>query len=684
MEIRNFVLAGHGGCGKTSLGEAMLFLSGATTRLNRVDEGNSILDYDEDEIERRISINLSVATFERDGVTFNLLDTPGYLDFWGDVLSGLSVADGAVVVVDTASGVEVGTERVWQFCEERKLPRIIFLNKIRKEGVDFESGYNGVKEDLGGGVFPLTIPIGTGLEVKGVVDLLRKKAFFYSDGKVEEREIPQELQDKVEEYRGYLIEALAESDETLMEKYVEEQPITDEELISALKRGVLEGTVFPALCGDALHLIGVDVLMYYIKELLPSPKEARLPKGKKGEEEIELTPDGPFVGFVFKTLFEPHIGEMNLIRVYRGKLTSGMEVKNTTRDKSEKVNQMYMLKGKERKEVKEADTGAIVALLKLKETKTGDTLADPSDPIVLPPIKFPEPSISVAIVPKSKGDEEKVSNGLARLHEEDPTFVSSYDAEMKQTLISGLGEGHLEIIVRRLKRKFDVDVEIERPKIHYRETIKKKAEAQGKYKKQTGGRGQYGDVWIRIEPLERGKGFEFVDAIVGGVVPAKYIPAVEKGVKEAMQNGILAGYPVVDVKVTLYDGSHHPVDSSDIAFKIAGSLAFKNAAAKANVVLLEPILEVEVIVPEEFMGDVIGDLNARRGKILGMERVGKYQKIKAYVPEAEMYKYSTTLRSLTQGKGTFTQRFAFYEEVPKEIADKIVEERKKEMEEENK
>jgi len=671
MKIRNIALAGHGSSGKTSLGDALLFRAGVTNRLGKVDDGTSFLDFDEDEVNKRASINVKVATFDRGDVRINLIDTPGYIDFAGDMYSGLSVADCIVIVVDASSGMEFVTEKVVEYAGERSLPRAFFISKINKENVDFEKVYNELKSDIGDGLLPITIPLGKAPNVKGVIDILQMKAFT-PDG---EMDIPDDMKQNVQEFRDKLVEAIAESDETLMEKFINEEEITGEEIQNALSKGFKEGNVFPVFAGDSLSLIGIDPVLYYFETLFPSPSEVKLPDDLKSV-------DGPVVAYVFKTVFEPHVGVMNLVRVFRGTLKSGETLLNTTTGKEEKINQVFLLKGKDRTDTKELEPGSIGALVKLKETKTTHTLASPSDPVKLEDlIKFPEPLISVAIVPKSKGDEDKVSNGLARLHDEDPTFHHTFDVETKQTLISGLGEQHLDVIINRLKRKFGVEVDTEKPRIHYRETIKAKAEAQGKYKKQTGGRGQYGDVYLRIEPLERGKGFEFVDEIVGGVIPSKYIPSVEKGVKEAMEQGFLAGYPVIDLKATVYYGSFHPVDSSDIAFKIAASMAFKNAMEKAKPVLLEPILEVEVFVPEEYMGDVIGDLNSRRGKILGMDRVGKYQRVRAYVPEAEMYKYSNTLRSITQGKGTFTQKFAFYEEVPHDIAEKIIAERKREMEE---
>ncbi|MEO0070432.1 MAG: elongation factor G [candidate division WOR-3 bacterium] len=460
-----------------------------------------------------------------------------------------------------------------------------------------------------------------------------------------------------------------------MNKYLEGITITAGELKSSLKRGILTGSICPVLLGDAYTLIGVETLLNFIIDYLPSPLD--LGDIIVGEKKIKRAPDAPLVSYIFKTVSEPHLGELLYVRVLSGKIAAGTTVLNANQEREEKINQIYLIKGKEREENKSLETGSIGGLVKLKLTRTGDTLTSPDQALALPKMAFPEPSISMAIVPKTKGDEERVSNGLSKLHEEDPTFSFHYDPELKQLLISGIGESHLEVILSRLKRKFTVEVELHKPRIPYRETFTKKSEAQGKYKKQTGGRGQYGDVWLRIEPLPRGTGFQFKDEIFGGAVPSKYFPSVEKGVVEAMAEGILAGYQVTDISVTLYDGSFHPVDSSDIAFKIAGSMAFKNCAEKGGMVLLEPISEVEVVVPEAFMGDVMGDLNSRRGKILGMDAEGRLQRIKALVPQAEMYKYSTSLRSMTQGRGFFTMKFHHYEEVPREIATKIIEEAKK-------
>ncbi|MCS7258949.1 MAG: elongation factor G [candidate division WOR-3 bacterium] len=683
-KIINIGFFGHGGCGKTTLGEGILYILKENNRIGRVDEGSSIFNYDEDEIARKISINLALGYGDYQGYYFNLVDTPGYQDFIGEVLSGLRAIDSAVLVIDATAGIEVGTEIVWRHLNQEGLPRIIFINKLKKEHADFYKVLDEIISEWGSGVCPLYLPIGKEASFEGVYSIIEDKAYRYKNGTREEITPPAELQERGRGYKEKIIEAACEVSEEIMAKYLEGEDVSFDELAAAIKEGIKAHKIFPVLCGDAYELIGLYELLDFATKTLSGLAVSRKIKAinlkTKELEEIIPAENGPTIVFVFKTVSEPHIGDMNYVRVFSGTLEAGKTMLNATVEREEKINQIYYVKGKERIETNKLRVGEIGALVKLKQTKTSDTLTTSDAPYKLEPIKFPEPSISIAIVPKTKGDEEKVSNGLARLHEEDPTFTYYYDNELKQQIISGLGELHLDIIIGRLKRKFDVSVDLEKPKIPYRETIVKKAEAQGKYKKQTGGRGQYGDVWLRIEPKERGTGFEFAEEIFGGAVPAKYFPSVEKGVVETMANGVLAGYPVVDVKVTLFDGSYHEVDSSDIAFKIAASMAFKAACEKAGMVILEPIYDVEVRVPEQYTGDIMGDLNARRGKILGIEAEGKLQVIKAKVPLAEMYKYSNTLRSITQGRGYFTMRFSHYEEAPRELQAKIIEEAKRQKE----
>ncbi len=673
-DIRNVMLCGHGGVGKTTIAEAMLFNSGVLTRLGRVDDGNSAMDYDQLEIDRKVTISLAIGNLDWKDVHINILDTPGYADFRGEVISAASVSDGVIIVVDSTAGIEVGTEWVWELTRKQGIPCLFFVNALSKENAHFFKVLEEIQKVFKKGIVPLSVPIGQGEQFSGVVNLLSKKAFRYKDGKPAEIDIPDDEKDRIEELSKNLVEGLVETDEELMERYLADEEIKEEELATILKKGVIEGEIHPVLCGDAYHNIGIDLLLTGVAQLLPSPDERGEVKVTEGGKERVLSIDDPFCALVFKIVFEPHVGELSYIRLFSGELTPGTELSNTTKSVSEKVNQIFVLNGKERKEAKKIVTGSICALVKLKSTKTGDTLTTKGKHLQLSPIKFPAPSISIAIVPKSKNDEEKVSFGLGKLHDEDPCFETHYEPELKQILISGFGELHLGVIVDKLKRKFGVEVSFEKPRIAYRETITLKSSVQGKFKRQSGGRGQYGDVRMHFEPLSRGAGFEFKNGVVGGAIPSKYIPSVEKGILEALESGILGGHKTVDFRATLYDGTFHAVDSSDIAFKIAASMAFKKGIKESKPILLEPIMNVEVVVPDEMMGDVIGDLNSRRGKIQGMDSSGRLQRIKATVPQAEMYKYSTQLRSITQGRGSFTQNFSNYEEVPKEIAEKIIQE----------
>jgi elongation factor G len=678
-QIRNVGVVGHGGVGKTSLVEALLFSAKVTNRLGSVDDGTSLSDYTDDEIERKVSIGASLLHLEWKSHKVNIVDMPGYQDFIGEVTGGLRVAETALILLSAQSGVEVGTEQVWGIAEKYNLARMFFVNKMEKEHADFEKVLGQAKESFGHKVVAIQVPIGEGPNLKGVVDLVKMKAlYFEKDGRSKEDKIPAELEAKAKEYREKLIEAAAETDDALLEKFFDKGELSDEEMKAGLRKGIAERSVYPVLCGSALENVGATSLLDCMFSYLPSPAdfgqvEGKVP-GTDKDKVMKISPNGALCAFAFKTVSEPHVGELTFLKVYSGKLQSGTDVYNSTQEASERIGQIYALNGRERKEIGIVGAGDIAALVKLKSTKTGDTFCDQKDAVILPPTEFPTPVINMGIRPKNRGDEEKIANGFAKLHDEDPTFIMEVDADIKQTIIYGQGELHLDVMVDRLKRRFGVEAELEKPRIPYRETIKAKAEAQGKYKRQSGGRGQYGDVWIKLEPLPRGEGFEFANEIVGGVVPSKYIPSVEKGVVEAMADGFLAGYRVVDAKVTLYDGSFHEVDSSDMAFKIAGSMGFKNAATKAKPAMLEPIFSVEVIVPEDFMGDVMGDLSSRRGKILGMDQEGNFQKIRAQVPLAELYKYSTSLRSLTQGRGLHTRQFSHYEEVPKDVSDKLIKE----------
>jgi elongation factor G len=676
--IRNLGFFGHASSGKTSLCEALLLAMKQNTRLGSVAEGTSLLDYDEDEVSRKISINLSLGYGEWRDTFITLVDTPGYADFFGNVVSGVRAVDNGVVVVDASSGVEVGTEMAWRRLDDAKLPRTVFVNKLRKEHASFDSTAEDLRKAFGNRVTPVFLPIGKEEGLVGVVDLLNDKAYTYENGARKEIPVPADMKDTISQWKEKLVEAAAEVDESLMEKFIEGGKIAPEEMRAAVRKGIKAGVVYPLVCGDALAQIGVDVLLDLAVDVLPGPLDMSPLAATKPDsaDALEIKPDenGPVCALIFKTVSEAHVGDMNLVRVFRGKLETGMVVMNAKNERDEKVNQMYVVKGRERVEVNKLTTGMIGALVKLKETHVGDTLCDKRQPAKLPPVVFPKPSISVAIVPQSKGDEERVSTGLSRLHEEDPTFSYEFNAEIGQQLINGMGELHLDVIVARLKRRFDVHVDLIKPRIPYRETITKKCEAQGRHKKQTGGRGQFGDCWLRVEPMPRSKGFEFVNAIRGGSIPTKFIPPIEKGIVEMMEKGVLAGYHMMDIKATAYDGSYHDVDSSDIAFKLAGSLAFKNCCEKAGLVLLEPIMNVEVTVPDQFTGDVMGDLNARRGRIMGMEVQGNLQVIKAQAPQAEMYKYSNSLRSMTQGRGFFTMEFSHYEETPRDAAQKVIDE----------
>jgi len=663
MKTKNICIAGHANAGKTSLAEAILYKAGVTSRLGSTEKETSIMDYSKYEKERKFTVSLSAASFEYNGLEIDLIDTPGYLDFQGDMISALRVADSVVIVVDGVSGIEFTTLNIIEIASARNIPRLFFVNKLGKEGTDFFKIYEAIKKEVGDGVLPLTIPIKEGSEMKGVIDLLEQKAY----SKDRELDIPPSLVDKVDEYRGYLIESLAEVDMDLMEKFIEEEEISGEDIKKGLHKGFLSGGVYPVISGDAESLMGVDSLLNYFKEIFPSPDEAPLPEGVKSI-------DDPAVAYVFRTKYEPHVGELNFVRVWSGKLKVGTSLLNNTTDSAEKVNQIFKFVGNERESVNEIGPGSIGVLVKLKDTSTSDTLTDPSHPLKIAPIEFPNPVAKIAIEVENEKDEDKVSKGLSKLRKTDPTINSYFDAEAKQLIIESMGEQHMQYMKTLLEEQFGAVVIEEKPRVHYRETIQKKAEGWSKFKKQTGGRGQYGEVFLRVEPLERGGGVEFVSAVKGGHIPSKFIPSVETGVRDAAGEGFLAGYLIIDLRIIVYDGSHHPVDSSDNAFQRAGSLALKDALKKSVPYLLEPILKIKVVIPDEYTGDVMGDLNSRRGRILGVGTEGKFQAINAYVPEREMFKYSNQLRSITQGTGTYTSGFAFYERAPEDIAEKILKE----------
>jgi len=680
-QIRNVAIIAHGSAGKTSLSEALLYDSGAIKRLGKVEEGNTVSDYDPEELRRRMSVNTSVLPCEWKDHKINILDTPGYMDFVGEVLGALRVCEGAIVVVDAASGVEVGTEMVWSYADERNLPRLVFINKMDRENADFLRTVQEIAEKFETTVIPIQLPVGKQSEFKGVIDLLKMKAFIGPEAN--EEEIPAELADLAEEYRIKMVEAAAESDDELIMKYLEGEELTEEEIKNGLAFGVKNRKFVLALCGAATMDIGGRALLDAIVDYLPSPAEVEVKAQNPatGEEEIlEVNEAAPLAVLVFKTFADPYVGKLTYFRVYSGVMSSDSRVFNARSREEERIGQLFFLRGKEQTPTKRVGPGDIGAVAKLSATLTGDTLCDKGHPLVLPGIKYPEPLFSVAVKPKTKADLDKMSNVLARLVEEDPTLQVKRELSTGETILSGMGESHVDIAVRKLQQKFGVNVETSLPKVPYRETITKVAKAQGKYKKQTGGRGQYGDVWLRLEPLPRGSGFEFAEEIFGGAVPKQYIPAVEKGLKEAIQSGVLAGFPVVDIRAVLYDGSYHPVDSSEIAFKIATHLGFKKAMEQAGPVLLEPIMNVTITVPDQFMGDVLGDLNTKRAKVTGMEQRKGTAIIKAQVPLAEMQRYATELRSLTQGRGVFTMEFSHYEEVPAHLAQSIIEQARREKE----
>jgi len=682
-KLRNVALVGHGGAGKTSISEALLFKTGVINRQGRVEDGNTAMDFEPEEVKRQSSISTAFHQIERDGHTVTLIDTPGDQNFFSDTRLCLQAADGAVVVVDGVDGVKVQTEQAWDFADEFDLPRVIFINKLDRERASFRRAFEDVQKIFQPKPIILQLPIGKEAEFKGVVDLIAMKAYIYDKGgKAAETDIPAEMKDEVKSERETLVENIAETDDELLERYLEGETLTDDELKIALRKGTLARLFVPVLCGSATGNIGIDLLLNTITADLPSPVDrgAKIGIDLSGDGEIERQPiaEAPFSAFVFKTVADPYAGRLSIFRVVSGQLGGDGTFYNTNKETKERFNQLLAVTGKEQKQIDSAGPGAIVAVAKLKETKTNDTLCDETDKVKFTCVEPLPNLISYAISPKSKGDEDKIFTSLGKLLEEDTALKLERNMETRQTIISGAGQIHIEVGVDKLKRKFNVGVELALPRVPYRETIKKKVRAQGKHKKQTGGHGQFGDCWIDMEPLPRGKGFEFVDGIVGGAIPKTYIPAVEKGIVESAEKGVLAGYPAVDFRVTLNDGSFHAVDSSEMAFKIAGSLAFKKAVTDALPVLLEPIMNVTITTPDEYMGDIMGDLNGRRGRVMGMDNEGKNQVIKAQVPMAEFLTYAPDLRSITGGRGVFTMDFSHYEEVPSQLAEKVIEAANKE------
>ncbi len=676
--LRNVAIIGHGGTGKTSLCEAFLFTAGKTDRPGRVDDGSSGMDYEPEEQKRRISISAATNFFDWNKHKINIVDTPGDSNFAFDTKSCLRIIDSAVVVIDAVGGVEFQTQKVWELADEFKLPRILFVNRMDRERADFMKSVDSVKERIGRKATPLFLPIGKEDGFTGIVDLLARKAYFFDDpkGSFKSAEIPSEMEGEAEQCRETMVEDIAECDEALMDKYLESGELMPEELAAGLRKGIASGSLFPAVCGSATKNIGISTLMDMIVQYLPSPVDRGAVTGKKpGKEEKEQRhPEAsePFSAMVFKTIADPYAGRLTLFRVYSGTLSSEGSIFNATRKLTERFSNAFFLEGKNQKPAEILIPGDIAVLAKLKDTATGDTICNEKAPILFDKLEIPPPIMSFAIEPKSRGDEDKIVSSIHRLTEEDPTLNFRREEQTKEMILSGMGQIHIEVAVEKMKRKFGVEVNLKIPKVPYKETIKSKTNVQGRYKKQSGGRGQFGDCWLDIEPLPRGGGFEFVDKIVGGVIPQQYRPAVEKGIVEAMGEGALAGYPIVDVKVTLVDGSFHTVDSSEMAFKIAGSLGFKKGILACQPTLLEPIVNIDIEIPDEYMGDVIGDLNSRRGRVLGMDTRGTNQIIKGQAPLAEILKYAPDLRSMTSGRGTFTHTHSHYEEVPPFIAEKII------------
>jgi elongation factor G len=678
-KTRNIGIMAHIDAGKTTTTERILFYTGRVHKMGEVHDGAATMDWMVQEQERGITITSAATSCQWRDCRINIIDTPGHVDFTVEVERSLRVLDGAVAIFCSVGGVEPQSETVWRQADKYGVPRIAYINKMDRVGADFFRSMNMIRERLGANPVAIQLPIGAEDSFVGVVDLIRNKAIIYVDDlgtRSKVTDIPGEMRDLVAEYREKLLEAVAESDEELMFKYLEGEELTEEEIKRGIRKATLAVKMIPVLCGSSFKNKGVQPLLDAIVDFLPAPTDIPAIRGLNPETGVEdkrvARDDEPFSALAFKIMADPYVGKLTFFRVYSGKVTSGSYVYNSTKNRRERIGRILRMHANHREEIDEAYAGDIVAAVGLKETTTGDTLCDEKHPIVLESMDFPEPVISVAIEPKTKADQDKLGAALSKLAEEDPTFKMHTDPETGQTIISGMGELHLEIIVDRLTREFKVGANVGRPQVAYKETIREKARAEGKFIRQTGGRGQYGHVVLEIEPLERGAGYEFVNKIVGGVVPKEYIPAVDAGVREAMENGVLAGYPVVDVRVTLVDGSYHEVDSSEMAFKIASSIAFKNGAQKAKPVLMEPVMKVEVVVMEEYMGDVIGDLNARRGRIEEIERRGNAQVIHAYVPLAEMFGYATDLRSRTQGRGTYTMQFSHYEEVPLSMAEAII------------
>ena len=674
-KVRNVCLLGHGGAGKTTFAEAMLFISGGTDRFGSVVDGNTVMDFDAEEIKRKISISTALAPVEWKGMKINIIDTPGYFDFAGEMLEGLAVADGAAILVGAKDGLQVGTEKAWEAVEQKKLPRMFVISKLDEENSDFSKVFDQLKDKFGKSVIALQIPYVENGKVAGIINVPKMKIVTFNGKEYQEKDVPDNLKGEVESYKEGIFEAVAETSEELMEKYFAGEPFTDEEVAQGIKLGVKAGEITPVLCTTAVQKLGVRLFLDAVMDYIPAHIEKETVSARNSNNEpvtLKTSESEALAVQVFKTIVDPFVGKISFLKVIAGTLSADTTVYNPKKDKTEKIGSLFVMKGKQQLNVNRLACGDIGAVAKLTVTETNDTLCTKEKPVILEEIKFPEPMLGMAVLPKAKGDEEKISSGLQRLLEEDPTFKMELNTETKQTLIYGLGDQHLDVITSKLKNKFKVDVDLVTPKTPYRETIRKKVRVEGKHKKQSGGHGQFGVVVIEFEPGES-EDLTFEEKIFGGAVPKQYFPAVEKGLRESMQKGVLAGYPVVNLKATLVDGKYHEVDSSEMAFKIAASLAYKEGMKQANPVLLEPICHVEVVVPDSYMGDIIGDLNKRRGRVLGMNPYGNgLQQVVAEVPQAEMLRYATDLRSITQGRGSYTMKFERYEEAPPHVAEKVI------------
>ncbi|TYS62451.1 elongation factor G [Sutcliffiella horikoshii] len=682
-KTRNIGIMAHIDAGKTTTTERVLFYTGRIHKIGETHEGASQMDWMEQEQERGITITSAATTAQWKGHRVNIIDTPGHVDFTVEVERSLRVLDGAVAVLDAQSGVEPQTETVWRQATTYGVPRIVFVNKMDKIGADFLYSVGTIHDRLQANAHPIQLPIGAEDEFEGIIDLVEMQAFYYEDDlgtRSEAKEIPAEYKDQADEYRQRLVEAVAELDEELMMKYLEGEELTTEELKATIRKGTCDVNFYPVICGSAFKNKGVQLMLDAVIDYLPAPTDVPAIKGIVPDTEEEVTresgDENPFAALAFKVMTDPYVGKLTFFRVYSGTLNSGSYVINSTKGKRERVGRILQMHANSREEIPVVYSGDIAAAVGLKDTTTGDTLCDDKNQVILESMEFPEPVIQLSVEPKSKADQDKMTTALQKLQEEDPTFRAHTDQETGQTIIAGMGELHLDILVDRMKREFKVEANVGAPQVAYRETFRGSAKVEGKFARQSGGRGQFGHVWIEFEPNEEGKGFEFENKIVGGVVPREYVPAVQSGLEDAMANGVLAGYPLIDVKAALVDGSYHDVDSSEMAFKVAASLALKNAVSKCNPVILEPVMKVEVVTPEEYMGDIMGGITSRRGRVEGMEARGNAQVVRAMVPLSEMFGYATSLRSNTQGRGVFTMHFDHYEEVPKSISEEIIKKNK--------